>query len=53
MKQEFIYFNEEWNFRQLSCQCDVPKPNSFTGNCLNCNLIIKPIKDKDVHKYTK
>ena len=41
------------NYRQLSCQCNLPRPNSFTGNCINCNLIIKPIIDKDVYKYTK
>lgn len=40
------YFCDEWNnFKQLICQCNLPKPNSFTGNCINCNLIIKPIKD--------
>jgi hypothetical protein len=41
------------SFRELACQCSLPKPNSFTGNCINCNKIIKPIIDKDVHKYTK
>ena len=40
-----VYFNDEWNkFRQLNCQCNLPKPNEFTGKCVNCNLIIKPIK---------
>lgn len=38
------------NYRQLECRCDLPKPNSFTGNCTNCNLIIKPIRDKDVNR---
>lgn len=32
------------NYRQLECRCDVPKPNNYTGNCINCNLIIKPIR---------
>lgn len=32
------------DFRQLECRCNLPKPNSFTGNCTNCNLIIKPIR---------
>ena len=41
------------NYKQLSCQCNLPRPNSFTGNCINCNKIIKPIIDKDVDKYTK
>ena len=41
------------NYRQLSCQCNLPRPNSFTGNCTSCNKIIKPIIDKDVNKYTK
>ena len=46
--------NKEFNnYRQLSCQCNLPKPNSFTGNCTSCNKIIKPIIDKDVNKYTK
>ena len=40
-------------FRQLACQCNLPRPNSFTGNCTSCNKIIKPIIDKDVNKYTK
>ena len=31
-------------YRQLGCRCNVPRPNSFTGNCTNCNLIIKPIR---------
>jgi len=35
------YFN---NYNQLECRCHVPRPNSFTGNCINCNLIIKPIR---------
>lgn len=49
-----IYFNEEWNnLRQLECKCNLPRPNSFTGNCKNCNLIIKPIIDRNVNKYTK
>ena len=49
-----IYYNEEWNnYKQLSCQCNLPRPNSFTGNCTSCNKIIKPIIDKDVYKYTK
>lgn len=30
------------NYKQLNCQCNLPKPNEFTGNCINCNLIIKP-----------
>lgn len=49
-EKEFInnYFN-----RQLSCQCSLPRPNSFTGNCTNCNLIIKPIIDKNANKHTK
>lgn len=48
------YFNDEWNsFRQLSCQCSLPKPNDFTGHCINCNLIIKPLIDKDDNKYTR
>lgn len=48
------YFCDEWNnYKQLACQCSLPRPNSFTGNCINCNKIIKPIIDKDVHKYTK
>lgn len=38
------------NYRQLACQCNLPRPNSFTGNCVNCNKIIKPIRDKDVNK---
>ena len=41
------------NYRQLSCQCNLPRPNSFTGNCINCNKIIKPIIDKDADKHTK
>ena len=46
--------NKEFNnYRQLSCQCNLPRPNSFTGNCTSCNKIIKPIIDKDVNKYTK
>ena len=49
-----IYYCDEWNnYRQLACQCNLPRPNEFTGNCKNCNLIIKPIIDKDVYKYTK
>lgn len=32
------------NYRQLACQCNLPRPNSFTGNCTTCNLIIKPIR---------
>ena len=44
------YFN---NYRQLECQCNLPRPNSFTGNCINCNKIIKPLIDRDVNKYTK
>jgi len=32
------------DYRQLECRCDVPRPNSFTGNCINCNLIIKQIR---------
>ena len=48
------YFNDEWNnYRQLSCQCNLPRPNSFTGNCTSCNKIIKPIIDKDADKHTK
>jgi len=45
--KEFKNINSKYfieNFRQLKCRCDLPKPNSFTGNCLNCNLIIKPIR---------
>ena len=41
------------NYRQLSCQCNLPRPNSFTGNCTSCNKIIKPIIDKDADKHTK
>ena len=41
------------SFRELSCQCNLPKPNSFTGNCIVCNKVIKPIIDKDVNKYRK
>ena len=48
------YYCDEWNnLKQLACQCSLPRPNSFTGNCINCNKIIKPIIDKDVDKYTK
>ena len=48
------YYCDEWNgFRQLECRCDVSRPNEFTGNCKNCNKIIKPIIDKDADKYTK
>ena len=48
------YFNDEWNnYRQLSCQCNLPRPNSFTGNCTSCNKIIKPIRDKNVDKHTR
>ena len=48
------YFNDEWNnYKQLGCQCNVSRPNSFTGNCINCNKIIKPIIDKNVYKHTK
>jgi len=32
------------DYRQLECRCNLPRPNSFTGNCINCNLIIKPIR---------
>ena len=46
--------NKEFNnYRQLSCQCNLPRPNSFTGNCTSCNKIIKPIIDKDADKHTK
>lgn len=49
-----VYFNDEWNdFRQLECQCELPKPNCFTGNCINCNKIIKPLIDRNVNKHTK
>ena len=49
-----IYYNEEWNnYKQLSCQCNLPRPNSFTGNCISCNKIIKPIIDRNADKYTK
>ena len=49
-----IYYNEEWNnYKQLSCQCNLSRPNSFTGNCTSCNKIIKPIIDKDADKHTK
>ena len=41
------------NYKQLACQCHIPRPNSFTGNCIICNKIIKPIIDKDVNKHTK
>lgn len=41
------------NFHQLSCQCSLPRPNSFTGNCIICNKIIKPIIDKDADKRTR
>ena len=41
------------NYRQLSCQCNLPRPNSFTGNCTSCNKIIKPIIDRNADKYTK
>jgi hypothetical protein len=41
------------NYRELECRCDVSRPNSFTGNCTNCNLIIKPIRNKDADKYSK
>ena len=41
------------NYKQLACQCNLPRPNSFTGNCTSCNKIIKPIIDKDADKYTK
>jgi len=41
------------NYRQLSCQCNLPRSNSFTGNCTNCNKIIKPLIDRDADKYTK
>ena len=41
------------NYRQLSCQCNLPRSNSFTGNCTSCNKIIKPIIDKDADKHTK
>jgi len=41
------------NYRQLECRCDVPRPNSFTGNCTNCNLIIKTIRERNADKYTK
>ena len=48
------YFNDEWNnYRQLSCKCNLPRPNSFTGNCTSCNKIIKPIRDKNVDKHTR
>ena len=46
-----IYTLEE--YRQLGCMCHIPRPNSFTGNCTNCNKIIKPIIDKDADKHTK
>ena len=48
-----IHINNDDNYRQLACQCNLPRPNSFTGNCTSCNKIIKPIIDKDVNKYTK
>ena len=41
------------NYKQLACQCNLPRPNSFTGNCTSCNKIIKPIIDKDADKHTK
>ena len=41
------------NYKQLACQCNLPRPNSFTGNCINCNIIIKTIIDKNVYKHTK
>lgn len=49
--KEFI--NNSCQYRQLTCHCNLPRPNSFTGNCTNCNKIIKPIIDKDADKYTK
>ena len=49
-----VYFCDEWNkFRQLECKCHLPRPNSFTGNCINCNLIIKLIRDKNADKHTR
>jgi hypothetical protein len=49
-----IYYCDEWNnYSQLACQCNLPRPNSFTGNCTSCNKIIKPIIDKDVNKHTR
>ena len=49
-----IYYCDEWNnYKQLACQCNLPRPNSFTGNCTICNKPIKPIVEKDANKYTK
>ena len=52
-KEEFIYFNDEWNKKE--CVCINKQPNSFTGNCLSCNLIINPIKNNkpDGRRYKK
>ena len=44
-------FNDD--YRQLECRCNLPRPNSFTGNCTSCNKIIKPIRDKNVDKHTR
>jgi hypothetical protein len=52
-KEEFQFWNDEWNTNE--CKCHIPRGNSFTGNCLNCNKLIKPIKnDKpDGRRYKK
>ena len=52
-KEKLSHYDENQSTLTLTCQCNLPRPNSFTGNCINCNKIIKPIIDKDVNKYTK
>lgn len=48
------YFNDEWN-QIKECTCITKRPNSFTSNCLNCGLIIKPLKNNkpDGRRYKK
>lgn len=44
-------FNDD--YRQLECRCDLPRPNRFTGNCVNCNLTIKPKREINADKRTE